>query len=112
MSRAVRGLHIARVYDHEVEIVTSLINERAKRGDVGYALRGNDAAMRTTWARTALIKCVLWRISRSRGRNTIARACCFSLLGWANRMVGRLAASAIASASAASFFCRLTRGLT
>ena len=50
----------------------------------------------------------------------IARACCSSNfnatcpLGMRSikRMVGRKAASAIASASAASFFCRLTKGLT
>src|ERR1700678_3992110 len=42
----------------------------------------------------------------------MARACCSSVLTATKRMVGRLAASAIASASAASFFWRLTNGLT
>jgi len=35
-----------------------------------------------------------------------------ALLTLTNRIVGRDAASAIASASAALFFCRLTKGLT
>ncbi len=34
------------------------------------------------------------------------------VLGATNRMDGRMAASTIASASAASFFCRLTKGFT
>ena len=41
-------------------------------------------------------------------RNTTALACCASLLTGTNRMLGRVAASQIASASAASFFCRFT----
>src|SRR5215212_9813531 len=49
---------------------------------------------------------------RSRVRNSMARACCPSVLTATKRIVGRLAASAIASASAASFFWRLTKGLT
>jgi hypothetical protein len=39
-------------------------------------------------------------------------ACVCSLLGATKRMVGRWAASQIASASAASFFWRLTKGFT
>jgi hypothetical protein len=45
-------------------------------------------------------------------RNTIARAGLSALLIATKRMVGREAASAIASASAASFFCRFTYGFT
>ncbi len=37
---------------------------------------------------------------------------CSSDFGATNRIVGRAAASAIASASAASFFCRFTKGFT
>src|SRR4051795_7478466 len=64
------------------------------------------------WPRSALISCVRWRTRRSRVRNNIARACCSSVFIATKRMVGRLAASQIASASAASFFWRLTNGLT
>jgi hypothetical protein len=52
------------------------------------------------------------RTSRSRVRYAIAAACCASDFGSTNRIVGRAAASAIASASAASFFCRFTNGFT
>src|SRR3954462_2460372 len=55
----------------------------------------------------ALIICVRWPTSRSRVRNTTADACLASLLTATNRMVGRWAASQIASASAALFFCRV-----
>src|SRR4051794_21463899 len=59
----------------------------------------------------ALMICVRWPTSRSRVRNTTADACLASLLTATNRMVGRWAASQIASASAALFFCRLTKGV-
>ena len=42
----------------------------------------------------------------------MARACWSSDLTATNRIVGRNAASVIASASAAWFLCRLTKGLT
>jgi len=45
--------------------------------------------------------------SCSRVRNAIARACWSAVFGSTNRIVGRRAASTMASASAASFFCRL-----
>ena len=47
-----------------------------------------------------------------RVRNAMARACWSDVFGSTNRMVGRSAASTMASASAASFFCRLMNGLT
>ncbi|MHC2255604.1 hypothetical protein ACVILK_005296 [Bradyrhizobium embrapense] len=53
--------------------------------------------------RIALMIWVRWRTTRSRTRNTMAAACCSSLFTATNRMVGRWAASEIASASAASF---------
>ena len=56
--------------------------------------------------------CVRWRTCRSRVRNSIARAWLASLLRATKRMVGRVAASTIASASAVSFFCRFTDGFT
>src|SRR4051794_33860131 len=55
----------------------------------------------------ALMICVRCPTSRSRVRNTTADACLASLLTATNRMVGRWAASQIASASAALFFCRV-----
>ena len=44
--------------------------------------------------------------------NTTAFACCTSSFTGTKRMLGRWAASQIASASALSFFCRFTYGLT
>jgi len=41
-----------------------------------------------------------------------AEACCASLLTVTKRIVGRVAASQMASASAAPFFWRLTKGFT
>jgi hypothetical protein len=48
----------------------------------------------------------------ARARNTTPLACCSSLLTGTKRMVGRWAASQIASASVSSFFCRFTKGFT
>jgi hypothetical protein len=48
-----------------------------------------------------------WRISVSRTRWSTVMLCCSSLLISTNRIVGRVTASQIASASAASFFWRL-----
>jgi len=55
-----------------------------------------------------------WSSSASVGvnRNATARACWSAGLVPTNRMVGRSAASKMASASAASFFCRSRNGLT
>jgi len=64
------------------------------------------------WPRSALIICVRWRTNRSRVRKTVAEACASAVLGLTKRIVGRWAASLIASASAMSFFCRFTNGLT
>ena len=54
----------------------------------------------------------LTRIRRSHARDTTALACCSALFTATNSIVGRCAASQIASASAASFFCRFTNGFT
>lgn len=62
--------------------------------------------------RSALIACVRYRTSRSRVLNAIPDACFSTLFTATNRIVGRDAASAIASASAASFLLRLTKGFT
>ena len=55
---------------------------------------------------------VRWPTSTSRVRKITAEACLASLFTATKRMVGRCAASQIASASAASFFWRLTNGFT
>jgi len=59
-----------------------------------------------------LIACVRCRISSSRTRKTIAAPCVSSLFTGTKRIVGRIAASQMASASAMSFFWRFTKGLT
>ena len=72
------------------------------------------------WPRNALIIWVRWRTRRSRVWNNIPLACCSSVFTATKRIVGRCAASqhapdyvsGLASASAASFFCRFTNGLT
>src|SRR6516162_4667168 len=60
------------------------------------------------WARIALITAVCCRIKRWRVRCSIRQLCCSGVLVATNRMLALLTASQIASASAASFFCRLT----
>jgi hypothetical protein len=52
--------------------------------------------------------CVRCRFSMSRTRCSIIRLCCSGLFTATKRIVGRVTASQIASASAASFFPRLT----
>ena len=61
------------------------------------------------WPRRALISIVRCRISRSRLRCMVSAACCASLLTGTKRIDGRVTASQIAAASAASFLCRLRR---
>ncbi len=60
------------------------------------------------WARIALITAVCWRIKRWRVRWSIRQLCCSGVLVATNRMFALVTASQMASASAASFFCRLT----
>ena len=55
---------------------------------------------------------VRWRTRHWWVRKATARPCVSALLTATNRMVGRDAASAIASASARSFFCLFTNGFT
>ncbi len=71
-------------------------------------LRCHKAMLGHGTARAALIVCVLCPVSRSRVFRTIAWPCCSASFTATNRIEGRDAASAIASASAASFFCRFT----
>src|SRR4029434_3564625 len=52
---------------------------------------------------------VCWRMKRWRARCSIRQLCCSTVLVGTNRMLGRVTASQIASASVLSFFCRLSR---
>jgi hypothetical protein len=52
------------------------------------------------------------RTNKSRVLKTIERDCCSADLTGTNRIVGRTDASAISSASFASFFRRFTNGFT
>jgi hypothetical protein len=63
-------------------------------------------------ARMALPSWVRWRVSIRRARCSIITLCCSTVFGSTKRIDGRCTASQIASASAASFFCRFTYGLT
>jgi hypothetical protein len=59
-------------------------------------------------AAIALITAVCWRMNRWRVRWSIRQLCCSGVLVGTNRMLARVTASQIASASAASFFWRFT----
>jgi hypothetical protein len=60
------------------------------------------------WPRIAFASRVRWRISSRRVLCNTITLCCSAVFTATKRMVGRLTASQIASASAASFFWRLT----
>src|SRR4029078_9181880 len=59
-------------------------------------------------ARIALITAVCWRMNRWRVRWSIRQLCCSGVLVGTNRILALVTASQMASASVASFFCRLT----
>ena len=56
--------------------------------------------------------CVRWRTRSSRLRNITERPWTSFVFTATNRIVGRCAASTIASASFVSFFCLFTNGFT
>jgi signal transduction histidine kinase len=60
------------------------------------------------WARITLITAVCWRMNKCRVRWSVRQLCCSGVLVATNRIVDLVTASQIASASVASFFCRLT----
>lgn len=62
--------------------------------------------------RIALESCVRCRVRSSRVRCNTITLCCSGDFTGTKRMVGRVTASQIASASAMSFFCRFTYGFT
>ena len=63
-------------------------------------------------ARSWFISRVRLFTSRDRARCSVCWSSCASDFSATNRMVGRVAASAIASASRSSFFCAFTYGWT
>src|SRR4051794_21649247 len=63
-------------------------------------------------ARSWFIKAVRSPTSRSRARWRVCMSSCSELLRATKRMVGRVAASAIASATRSSFLCAFTYGRT
>ena len=101
------------------QIQVRIVKRRRQALDMDRTLGSNDAELSKmaapgqTWA---LIVWVRWRTRRSRVPNSMPRACCSAVFTATKFMVGRDAASqhapdydpGIASASAASFFCRLT----
>jgi len=64
------------------------------------------------WLRRAFTVIVRWRMSKALVRCNMTTACCSGLFISTNRIVGRVTASQIAAASAASFFPRLTYAFT
>ena len=67
--------------------------------------RRHDTELRRC-ARNAFDSWVRWRLSINRTRCNIITLCCSGVFTGTKRMVGRVTASQMASASAASFFCR------
>ena len=63
-------------------------------------------------ARIVLESSIRWRISVIRVRWITIWLCCSGLFTSTKRMLGRVTASQMASASAASFFCRFRYGFT
>ena len=74
--------------------------------------RGRAPSYLPMQARRPDVACVRWPTNICRVRNSMARAGCASVFRATNRLVGRNAASTLASASAAAFFGRLTNGFT
>ena len=74
--------------------------------------RRDDAELGKMGTDRALITAVCWRMNRWRVQCSIRQLCCSGVLVSTKRMFALLTASQIASASAASFFCRFTYGFT
>jgi hypothetical protein len=107
------------IYEHAREVARSLRGtpafERSRQGRkrIEMAATIPNSARLPRKALMIWVRCFTSCFTkRSRARNTRAAACVCSLLGTTKRMVGRWASSQIASASAASFFWRLTNGFT
>jgi calcium/proton exchanger cax len=82
-------------------VIVALVGGAAEMASAFSGARQNRLDLR------ALITWVRWRTCKSRAQCMISTACCSSLLIGTKRMEGRVAASQIAAASAASFFPRL-----
>jgi hypothetical protein len=76
--------------------------------DAAPADRRHNAELSQMRAGMELIAAVCWRMNRCRVRCSIRQACWSGVFTGTKRMLGRCTASQIASASAASFFWRLT----
>lgn len=87
------------------------VERRAQAGQVLCPKRGDDAILGKMPAQ-GVYRLGACLTSRSRVLKAMPEACFSEDLTATKRMVGRSAASAIASASTISFFCRLTNGFT
>ena len=129
--RASAGDELCRMLQEEARLKEEIegLLERASRASAGRRASSRssiismrivtfDAPCATTMPNSpqcplsALISMVLWRTSSSRARCSIRTDCCSADFTAANRMVGRISASQIASASVASFLFVLTKGCT
>src|SRR4051794_18267335 len=94
----------ARAYPASVRLRRQ---DRQRLEQAAAALRDYDPALEQDGA-IWFVSEVRCPTSRSRTRCRTCTSSCASLLSATNRIVGRVAASAIASASRSSFFCALT----
>lgn len=69
-------------------------------------------AVKSQGLKIAQLEARIAKLKRMQFGQATARACWSADFGSTKRIVGRSAASTIASASAASFFCRFRKGLT
>ena len=119
LRRSLRDVHFfnppeqqpAQLDDRPRQVTVFVLEHLDQLLDSGFALRSHYAVLGQMTPKRVDV-CVRWRTSKSRVRKSIACACYASALTATKCMVGRGAASAIASASAVSFFCRLTNGFT
>ena len=89
--------------------VTELIVRRAREvGSARVRPIGAISPNSAMWALIVLESSIRWRISVIRVPWITSSLCCSGLFTSTKRMLGRLTASQIASASAAAFFCRFT----
>ncbi len=84
-----------------------VVDQRNQHSDAGNALSRYDAELRQVAAQGVHQHCPLPH-QKLADRCSISTPCCSSLFTGTKRIVGRVTASQIASASVASFFCRFT----
>ncbi len=103
--------HLGRPADQVRECDALVTHQDLERLDMNTSLRSNQPELRKMPPQCIDRLCVLPH-QKVAARNSCARDCCSTVFTATNRIVGRLTASAIASASAVSFFWRLTNGFT